>query len=99
MVFAAMTIFTIGEMLSQPMRSAYVAALAPETMRGRYMGALAMAATAANVIGPQLSLPLHAKSPSALWLLCGALGVLAALVLGLLGRRTDGAKERQDIMG
>ncbi len=88
--FAAMTVFTIGEMLSQPMRSAYVAALAPESMRGRYMGAVAMAVTSANVFGPHLSLPFHAHSPSGLWLTCGALGVLSALVLGCFGRRARG---------
>jgi MFS family permease len=81
MLFVAMTIFTIGEMLSQPMRSAYVAQLAPKHMRGRYMGALAMGGTLASVVGPFISLPLHDRWPSALWLGCGALGVLAAFVL------------------
>lgn len=86
-LFVAMTVFTVGEMLSQPMRSAYVAALAPEAMRGRYMGALAMAATAANVFGPFLSLPFHAWSPEGLWIACGVLGVLAAVVMGSFGWR------------
>jgi|688.fasta_scaffold22934_7 MFS family permease len=90
MFFGAMTVFTIGEMLSQPMRSAYVAALAPETMRGRYMGALAMAATSANIFGPHVSLPFHARSPAGLWLTCGALGVLAAVVLACFGRKARG---------
>ncbi|MEQ1852815.1 MAG: MFS transporter [Chthoniobacteraceae bacterium] len=90
LIFTAMTLFTIGEMLSQPMRSAYVAALAPEAMRGRYMGAVAMAATTANVFGPQVSLPLHAHSPAALWIACGVIGVIAAAVLGWFGRRAPG---------
>ena len=81
MLFVAMTIFTIGEMLSQPMRSAYVAQLAPTHMRGRYMGAVAMGATLASVIGPFIFLPLHDRAPTALWLGCGALGVFAAIVL------------------
>ncbi len=80
-----MTVFTIGEMLSQPMRSAYVAELAPVAMRGRYMGALAMAGTFAQVIGPHVSLPLHAWSPKLLWVGCGVLGMLAAIVLGYFG--------------
>jgi MFS family permease len=84
-LLAAMSLFTIGEMLSQPMRSAYIAELAPLAMRGRYMGALTMAATCANVFGPHVSLPLHAWSPPALWLGCGAIGLLAAVVLGLFG--------------
>ena len=90
MFFGAMTVFTIGEMLSQPMRSAYIAALAPEMMRGRYMGALAMAATSANIFGPHVSLPFHARSPAGLWLTCGALGVLAAVVLACFGRKARG---------
>lgn len=81
MLFVAMTIFTIGEMLSQPMRSAYVAQLAPRHMRGRYMGAIAMGATLAAAIGPFIFLPLHAHAPSVLWFGCGALGILAAIVL------------------
>jgi MFS family permease len=91
MLFLAMTVFTVGEMFSQPMRAAYVAALAPETMRGRYMGALAMAGTSANIFGPSLSLPFHAWSARGLWLTCGILGALAAVVLGCFGRRTGGA--------
>jgi MFS family permease len=92
-LFLAMTLFTVGEMLSQPMRAAYIAALAPEMMRGRYMGALAMAATTANVFGPQVSLPLHARSPDTLWILCGLLGVVAALVLRLFGNQGDGPRD------
>jgi MFS family permease len=88
----AMSLFTIGEMLSQPMRAAYVAELAPVAMRGRYMGALAMAGTFANVVGPHASLPLHAWSPTTLWLGCGALGVLAAVVLGTFGGGKNGGK-------
>ena len=90
MFFVAMTVFTVGEMLSQPMRAAYVAALAPEAMRGRYMGALAMAGTSANIFGPQVSLPFHAHSPAGLWLTCGALGILGAVVLGCFGERISG---------
>jgi MFS family permease len=87
MLFLAMTVFTVGEMLSQPMRAAYIAELAPTHMRGRYMGALAMGATLATVIGPHVSIPLHDYSPRTLWVACGVLGVLAALTLGKGGRR------------
>jgi MFS family permease len=85
-MFIGMTIFTIGEMLSQPMRAAYIAEFAPTMMRGRYMGALAMAGTASGVFGPHVSLPLHAWSPTFLWVGCGALGLLSALVLAAFGR-------------
>lgn len=85
--FTAMTLFTVGEMLSQPMRSAYIAEIAPLPLRGRYMGALAMAGTVAAALGPHASLRIHAWSPTALWLGCGALGVLAAGAL-MLGRKS-----------
>lgn len=84
--FAGMTLFTIGEMLSQPMRNAYIAQIAPLHLRGRYMGALAMAGTAAAALGPHASLRIHAWSPAALWLGCAALGVLSAVAL-LIGER------------
>lgn len=84
--FAAMTLFTVGEMLSQPMRSAYIAEIAPLALRGRYMGAMAMAGTVAAALGPHASLRIHAWSPTALWAGCGALGVLAAIAL-MLGRK------------
>ena len=79
--FAGMTLFTIGEMFSQPMRNAYIAQIAPLHLRGRYMGALAMAGTAAAALGPHISLRIHAWNPSALWLGCAGLGALSALVL------------------
>jgi MFS family permease len=83
--FIAMTLFTIGEMLSQPMRNAYIAEIAPLPLRGRYMGALAMAGTTAAAIGPHISLRIHAWSPATLWIGCGLLGCLAGAAL-LVGR-------------
>ncbi len=85
--FAAMTLFTIGEMFSQPMRSAYIAEIAPLHLRGRYMGALAMAGTAAAALGPHASLRLHAWNPPVLWLSCAVLGILSAIALAA-GSRT-----------
>ncbi len=79
--FTGMTLFTIGEMLSQPMRSAYIAQIAPLHLRGRYMGALAISSTAAAALGPHISLRVHAWNPSVFWLGCAALGILAAIAL------------------
>jgi MFS family permease len=79
--FGGMTLFTIGEMFSQPMRNAYIAQIAPLHLRGRYMGALAMAGTAAGALGPHASLRIHAWNPTVLWIGCAALGILAAITL------------------
>ena len=75
---ACMVVFTLGEMLSMPMASAYVADLAPPSMRGRYMGVYGLTWTVALVVGPALGMSLLAAGPSFLWLACGALGILAA---------------------
>jgi MFS family permease len=77
-----MVIFTLGEMLAMPVAAAYVADLAPEHMRGRYMGVYGLVWAIALVVGPGLGMKLFALGPSALWLSCGVLGLVAALVVG-----------------
>lgn len=77
----AMTIFTFGEMCSMPTASAYVADLAPEHLRGRYMGLIGFAWAFALVCGPGLGMTLYTQHPVALWLGCGVLGALAALII------------------
>jgi len=77
-LWVGMTIFTIGEMISAPTASAFVARLAPEQLRGRYMGALALAWNSAGIAGPLLGFRLFAFDPNALWFACAALGAGAA---------------------
>jgi len=81
-----MGIFTLGEMLAMPMLSAWISHLAPENMRGRYMGAVAMAWTAGNILGPNIGLRVLVVSPAALWGSCAALGLGAAATILVLGR-------------
>ncbi|MGV3531003.1 MAG: MFS transporter, partial [Chthoniobacteraceae bacterium] len=81
MLFFAMTIFTLGEMISSPVSSAYVAHLAPSAMRGRYMGTLALAWSSASMIGPPVGMQLFSFSPLLLWMTCGLLGLLGAIIL------------------
>jgi MFS family permease len=85
-LWIAMTVFTVGEMISQPTASAYIARLAPERMRGRYMGVLALAWNGAGILGPQLGFRLFAIDPLLVWLVCGLLGFLAAGVILRAGR-------------
>ena len=77
----AMTIFTLGEMTAMPVASAYVADLAPVNMRGRYAGANGLVWALALVFGPSLGVVLYQYSPKGLWFGCGALGLLAALII------------------
>ena len=81
-------IWTLGEIVSSPVSGAYVADLAPERLRGRYMGAWSFTWGIGLVAGPLVGTALYAWRPAALWLTCLALGGLAAgLVLATPARR------------
>lgn len=86
---AGMTLFTLGEMLVMPMVSVWISHLAPENMRGRYMGALSAAWALGNILGPNIGLRVFAIHPAALWAGCAILGVIAALVITVLGRARE----------
>jgi MFS family permease len=76
-----MIIFTVGEMCSMPVSSAYIADLAPPHLRGRYMGVMGFTWASALIFGPGIGMTLFAHNPIILWTSCGALGVLAALII------------------
>ena len=77
----AMTVVTFGEMLTIPVSVAYVADLAPAHMRGRYMGAFGLTWALGLTVGPSLGMTLFHYGAAALWLSCGALGLLAAAII------------------
>jgi MFS family permease len=85
-----MTVFTIGEMISAPTASAFVARLAPPALRGRYMGALGLAWNTAGIAGPLVGFRLFAYDPRALWIACLLLGVCSAWCI--LRARLDAGK-------
>jgi MFS family permease len=74
-------IWTIGEIVYAPVASAYVADLAPEHLRGRYQGAWGLMWGFAFVLAPILGAVIYEWNPDGLWLTCGLLGLLAALLL------------------
>jgi MFS family permease len=74
-------IWTLGEIIYAPVASAYVADIAPEHLRGRYQGAWGLTWGVAYVFAPALGAAIFAWSSDALWLICGLLGVAAALLL------------------
>jgi MFS family permease len=77
----AVLVWTLGEIIYAPVASAYVADIAPEHLRGRYQGAWGLTWGLAFVLAPALGAAIFAWSPDALWLTCGLLGLLAALLL------------------
>jgi predicted MFS family arabinose efflux permease len=86
-------VFVIGEMLWVPTSQAIVAGLAPEDVRGAYMGAFGSTASFGFALGPFIGLQLRgAYGDDAAWLFFAAVSVAAAAtgaaaVRVTLGRR------------
>jgi len=79
---AAVVIWSIGEILESPTRSAVVAAMAPASARGRYQGMFVMTWGVGQMIGPTIGTKVwHDAGPFALWAGCAALAVTVALTL------------------
>ncbi len=74
-------LFTLGEMISMPVASAYVADLAPAHQRGLYMGTYGLVWSVASICGPSLGMLLFSVNHKALWLICAALGLVAAAII------------------
>ncbi len=85
MLILSMVVLTLGEMIAMPISSSYVANLAPENMRGRYMGVIGFSWNTAIGLGPLVGLWIFARSPELLWMLCGVAGIAAS---GLMLIRT-----------
>ena len=83
---ATVVVWTFGEMFSSPMVVGYVAQIAPEKYRGRYMGLLTVSWSFGMLLGPPLGTLIFARNPSILWAACGVLGVISATLLLLPSR-------------
>ncbi len=73
--------FTLGEMIAMPIGGAYIADLSPQHMRGRYSGAYGLTWACGLVIGPAMGMRLFELGSNVLWFSCGALGLLAAMII------------------
>ena len=88
--YAALTVavWTRGEMLSLPLLTSEIANRSHEGNRGRHMGWYGVSFSLAWMLGPLAGSMVYARfSPLALWLGCGALGVLLALGFLRLGKK------------
>ncbi|MCP4898359.1 MAG: MFS transporter [bacterium] len=84
----AMTILTIGEMLSLPMSNSFVARRAGEGATGRYMGAYTLAFSASFVVAPSLGMTIYDRWGGAvLWYGIGGLGVILMAGFIVLSQR------------
>jgi MFS family permease len=83
----AIAIWTVGEMVHVPVSQAYVADVAPEDMRGRYMGAAGLTWGMGWSLGPLLAgLMMDLGDPHYVWYGCLMLGLMAAVAYLWLGR-------------
>ena len=78
-LLGTVAIWTLGEMISAPIAYAYLADIAPEHLRGRYQGLYELSWGIGGVAGPALGAVVFSATPTGLWLLCGGLGLAAAL--------------------
>lgn len=89
----SMVIFTVGEMCAFSRQQAYAASLAPDDMRGRYVGALSMAWGIGGIFASVVGMRIYAANPDAVWIVSAAFGVAAAvLILAKAGRATEERK-------
>jgi len=77
----SVAIWTFGEIIYAPLSATYIAMIAPEKYRGRYMGIWAMSWAVGMIVGPTLVTQLYARSPIELWIACGIVGSLAAAIV------------------
>ena len=79
MFVLVIVVFVIGEMLWVPTSQAIVAALAPEDVRGAYMGAFGSTASVGFALGPFIAFQLRdVHGDNAAWLFFAGVSVLAA---------------------
>ncbi|MGW0671402.1 MFS transporter [Streptomyces sp. NPDC002746] len=80
----AITVFTLAEMLSLPASGELGASLAPEPLRGRYLGVFQLSWSLGNALAPALLTLLLGYGPGWPWVVLGALNLLAVpLVLSV----------------
>lgn len=84
----SIAIFTMGEMMTSPFFTAYVANRAGDGNRGRYMGLMGTAFTVGMLIGPVGGTWIYARlGPDVLWWGLIGIGAVTGLGFELLGRR------------
>ncbi len=86
--FLAQAIWTVGEMLTSPVSQAFVADVAPEMMRGRYMGVFGLVWTIGYGAGPLVGgAAMDQLDNRYVWYAAFVLNGMAALGFMVLGHR------------
>jgi MFS family permease len=87
LLLLTVVIWTVGEMLGSPTGWAYLSALAPPDMRGRYAGGLGLAWSLAFTVGPLLGSAALDAGHGTLWVGSLALAIGAAALFASLPAR------------
>jgi MFS family permease len=74
-------VWSLGEMVATPMASAHVANVAPRHLRGRYAGAWSLTWALGITVGSVAGTWVFARSTTLLWLGCGAICVVSAVLV------------------
>ncbi|HTG35962.1 MAG TPA: MFS transporter [Thermoanaerobaculia bacterium] len=104
-VIFTVAIWTMGEMLAFPMLTSAVADRAPEATRGAYMGLMNFSFAASFVVAPLVGTWVYQNlGARALWLGCGAVGLLVwagfqAVAVAIQGKGTQGTPETAGTAG
>lgn len=83
---AMVLVWTLGEIISSPVSSAFVADRSPEHTRGRYQASLGVMFALGAIVGPTIGTTAYAFNPDLLWIGCGVAGVGAAALALAAGR-------------
>lgn len=87
-VVAVIVVFVLGEMLWVPTSQSIIVGLAPEDLRGAYMGAFGTTGAVGFALAPFVGLQVRASAgDSAMWIMFAGLGVAAAVTGAVAARR------------
>lgn len=96
-VFAAVVIWTFGEMVLMPASSAYAAEIAPPERRGEYMGLYTMSFSVAFATGPWMgATTLERWGQKVVWSAAFLFGSASAILMGRIGRTRGKAGFSED---
>jgi len=93
-IFAAVAVWTFGEMILMPGSAAYAAEIAPAGRRGEYMGLYTMSFSFAFSLGPWLGARLLERhGPQALWRAALVSGCVSTLLMSRIGLKKNNVRD------
>jgi MFS family permease len=99
-IFAAVVVWTFGEMILMPGSAAYAAEIAPAGRRGEYMGLYTMSFSFAFSLGPWLgAMLLERHGPQALWNIALVSGCISTLLMSRIGLNKSNVRSDPALAG